>query len=127
MQQNARGSLRIQPEYEYEAETGRYLIELGPVGFLLVWTAKLGLIVALVRAYAILKRAGKRGSAGAALSYAALTMFGYLTFDHIWQALYFMGCGYILAEVVAVMRGDPNAAAIAAPVAAPVALPLAAG
>ena len=28
-------------------------------------------------------------------------MFGNLTFDHNWQALYFMGCGFILAEVLA--------------------------
>jgi hypothetical protein len=80
------------------------LIELGPVGYLLVWTAKLGLIIALIRAYALLKRAGRRGAAGAALSYAALTMVGSQTFDHVWQALYFLGCGFILAEVISVQR-----------------------
>jgi hypothetical protein len=108
MQQNARASLRIYPKWEAETEVARYLIELGPVGFLLIWTAKLGLMVALFRAYRILKEAGRRGPAGAALSYALLTMFGNLTFDHIWQALYFMGCGFILAEVVAVIA-DRNA------------------
>jgi hypothetical protein len=89
---------------EVEAEAGRYLAELGPVGFLLIWTTKLGLLVALVRAHRILKRAGRRGAAAAALSYAFLTLFGSLAFDHIWQALYFLGCGSILAEVISVLR-----------------------
>ena len=109
MQQNARFSLHVDTDSDWdsEAEVGRYLIELGPIGFLLVWTAKLGLIVCLVRSYRILKRAGRRGAAGAALCYALLTMLGNLTFDHIWQALYFLGCGFILSEVVSVMRPRP--------------------
>src|ERR1017187_5014879 len=74
------------------------------------WMAKLGLMVGLLRSYSILNRAGRRGSAGAALSYAAMTMVGNLTFDHNWQALYFMGCGFVLAEVVDVLRGTVPAA-----------------
>ena len=70
-----------------------------------MWTVKLGLIIALVRAHRILKRAGRKGAATAALSYAILTMVGNLTFDHIWQALYLTGCGFILAEVLAVVAG----------------------
>jgi hypothetical protein len=105
MQQNARFSLHADAsEYASESEVGRYLVELGPIGYLIVWTTKLGLVVGLARAYGILKRAGRRGAAGAALSYAGLTMFGNLTFDHVWQALYFSGCGFILSEVVSVMR-----------------------
>lgn len=104
MQQNAHFSMHIVPKWEMEQEPARYLVELGPIGYLIVWTAKLGLIVALLRAYAILKRAGRRGAAAAAVSYAVLTMNGNLTFDHIWQALYFIGCGFILAEVVSVLR-----------------------
>jgi hypothetical protein len=104
MQQNSRFALHVQSEWDSEAESARMLIELGPVGYLLIWTAKLGLMVALLRAYQILKRAGRRGAAGAALSYAALTMTGNLVFDHIWQALYFLGCSFILAEVVAALR-----------------------
>jgi tetratricopeptide (TPR) repeat protein len=106
MQQNARASLGIRPSLEEELEPGRYLVELGPVGYLAMWTAKLGLIFALLRAYRILKRAGRRGAAAAALSYAVLTMNGNLTFDHIWQALYFIGSGFILAEVIAVQRAN---------------------
>src|SRR6185312_1345566 len=104
MEQNARASMHIDSEWDQELEEARYLVELGPVGFLLVWTTKLGLIMALFRAYGILKRAGRRGAAAGALSYALLTLNGNLTFDHIWQALYFTGCGFILAEVVAVKR-----------------------
>lgn len=104
MQQNVRIQMHIRSPWEEELESGRYLVELGPVGFLTVWTAKLGLIVALLRAYAILKRAGRRGAAAAAVSYAALTLTGNLTFDHVFQALYFIGCGFILAEVVSAVR-----------------------
>ena len=103
MQQNARFSMHLETDLYSENEVGRYLIELGPVGYLFVWTAKLGLIVALIRAYRILKGAG-RGAAGAALCYAVLTMLGNLTFDHVWQALYFLGCGFILAEVVSAVK-----------------------
>jgi hypothetical protein len=109
MEQNARMSLHVGTEWDTEGEVGRYLVELGPVGFILFWITKLGLMVALLRAYGILKRARRRGAAAAALSYAALTMYGNLTFDHNWQALYFMGCGFILADVVSVLR--QNAAA----------------
>jgi len=104
MQQNARATMAIPVKYNVEVEAGRYLVELGVVGFLFVWMAKLGLVVALARAYLVLKRAGRRGAAAAALSYAFLTLIGNLAFDHIWQALYFLGCGSILAEVVSVVR-----------------------
>ena len=116
MQQNARYSFNLVSQWQQEGEIERYLTELGPVGFLLIWTAKLGLVFALLRAYAILKRAGKRGAAGAALSYAVLTMIGSLAFDHNWQALYFTGCGFILAEVVPLLR-----AGLPVPAPAPVA------
>jgi hypothetical protein len=117
MQQNARYSFNLVSQWQQEGEIERYLTELGPVGFLLIWIAKLGLVFALLRAYAILKRAGKRGAAGAALSYAVLTMIGDLAFDHNWQALYFTGCGFILAEVVPLLRaGLPVPAPAPAPV-----------
>jgi hypothetical protein len=105
MQQNARFSFHVVTvEWEVESEIGRYLVELGPVGFLLFWITKLGLAVALFRAYRILKHAGRRGASAAALSYCAMTMTGNLTFDHNWQALYFLGCGFVLSDVLAVAR-----------------------
>jgi hypothetical protein len=116
MQQNARAAYRIGTKWDTEPEVARYLVELGPIGFLLIWFAKLGLMVALLRAYRILKQAGRRGSAAAALSYGALTIFGNLGFDHNWQALYFVGCGFILSDVVNVRQ---RAAAALAPSAAP--------
>jgi hypothetical protein len=119
MQQNARFTLRVGAKWNAEAEVGRYLIELGPLGFILVWLTKLGLAAALFRAYKFLKRVGRRGSAGAALSYAVLTMVGSLAFDHTWQALYFIGCGFILAEVVAA-RQRLAAVEVPAAVVAPV-------
>jgi len=98
MMQNAAGSMHIYTPYAAEAEVHRYLVELGPAGFCLVWMTKLGIMVALLRAHSILKRAGRRAAAGAALSYAAVTFFGNITFDHIWQALFFVGSGFIIAE-----------------------------
>jgi len=110
MLQNARVAMRIPVAYEVEQEFERYLVELGTFGYLLVWTGRLGLSIALIRAYFILKRAGRRGAGTAALSYAILTMIGNMTFDHIWQALYFIGCGFILAEVIEVTREKAIAA-----------------
>jgi predicted aconitase with swiveling domain len=104
MEQNARTAFHISTHWDTEPEIGRYLVELGPFGFVLIWLSKLGLTVALIRAYKILKRAGRRGSAAAALAYGSLTMIGNLAFDHYWQALYFIGCGFILSEVTAVNR-----------------------
>jgi hypothetical protein len=104
MLQNARVQMRIPIDWEVEQEFERYLVELGTVGFVIMWCTKFGLMMALFRAYQILKRAGRRGAATASLSYAVLTLIGNLTFDHIWQSLYFIGCGFVLAEVVSVMR-----------------------
>jgi len=44
-----------------------------------------------------------------------VALIGNLAFDHIWQSLYFLGCGSILAEVVAVLRERAAAAAAAPP------------
>ena len=116
MMQNARQMLQIPARIEVEAEVGRYLAELGPVGFLLSGRPSSVCSVALVTSDRILKRAGRRGAAAAALSYAFLTMIGNLAFDHIWQALYFLGCGSILAEVVSVLRERAAAARRSPPV-----------
>jgi hypothetical protein len=107
MQQNARGSLHIYTRWATENENHRYLVELGPVGFLLIWTVKLGLMIALLRARRILKVAGRLAASGAALAYAAIAFMGNLTFDHIWQSLYFVGVGFILAEVVDALKTGP--------------------
>ena len=120
LMQNAAYSLHVYPAYAAELELHRYLVELGPVGFLLAWTTKLGLMVAFLRAYKILKKAGRRSSAGAALSYAAVTFFGHITFDHVWQALYFVGAGFILAETKSALElvranGQPRVAEIGPP------------
>jgi hypothetical protein len=126
MQQNGKVSFNVNTEkWDAEGELGRYLVELGPIGFLLFWTAKLGLMVGLMRSYFILKRAGRRGSASAAFSYAGLTMVGNLTFDHNWQALYFVGCGFVLAEVASVYRERAPAAAVVSPAIAPEVKPVA--
>lgn len=121
MQQNARFPMGISADYNEEYENGRYLVELGVFGYLMFWLAKVGLCAALVRAYRILKRAGRKGAAGAALSYAFVCLLGNLVFDHVWQALFFLGCGFILAEVVAVQKAQ---AAVPVPAPAPAAAPV---
>jgi hypothetical protein len=114
--QNARTAMGLRStEWEAEGEIARYLVELGPVGYMLVWLSRLALAITLVRAYKILKRAGRRGASGAALSYALLAMTGNPVFDHIFQALFFMGCGFILAEVVEAQRSAPPAVSLAVP------------
>jgi hypothetical protein len=110
MEQNARVSMNISTRYDNEMPAGRYLAELGPIGYLLVWVANLGLVVALVKASSILKRAGRRAAAGAALSYAGLALVASSPFDHVAQALFFMGCGFILSEVVEVLLAAELAA-----------------
>jgi hypothetical protein len=126
MLQNARMALHVDVPYEVEQEFERYLVELGTMGFILLWSIKFGLSVALYRAYLLLKRAGRRGAATAALSYAILTMIGNITFDHIWQALYFIGCGFILAEIAAVLRERAAARAVEPTESAPAAVAVAA-
>jgi len=71
---------------------------------MLYWFARLGICVALIKASRILRRDGRGAVAGAAMGIAALTFFGNLTFDHIWQALFFVAVGYILLETNAAYR-----------------------
>jgi hypothetical protein len=101
MQQNFRNLFHVYDgKYAAELEISRHLIELGVPGYLLIWITKFGIMIALWKASKILTKAGRRAAAGAALSYALLTFYGHLTFDHIYAALYFVGLGFILQEVV---------------------------
>lgn len=103
MLQNAREAFAVSTPWNVEGEPGRYLVELGIVGYLLVWTTRLGLLVALVRAYRLLRRRGRRAAAGLALALAGLAFLGNLTFDHVWQALFFVTCGFVLREAASVL------------------------
>jgi hypothetical protein len=58
--------------------------------------------MALLRAARVLRRAGRGAVAGAANAYAFFSVAGNLTFDHVFQALFFLGAGLILAEYVEV-------------------------
>ncbi|HET6281791.1 MAG TPA: hypothetical protein VFH73_12515, partial [Polyangia bacterium] len=119
MQQNFRGLFGVEMgNYESEGEIGRYLIELGVPGYLFFWAARVGVMVALLRAGKLFRRANRRAAAGAATAYAIVVFYGSLTFDHIWQGLFFTGAGFILRELVTVWPIlYPNR--IIAPVAAP--------
>ncbi len=106
MQQNARVPLGVRTDWEAEGETGRYLVELGVLGYLFVWTVRLGLAVALVRAARLARLAGRLPLSGLAFAFACLTFLGSLTFDHVWQALYFVGVGFILSGVLSSLQDD---------------------
>lgn len=111
MQQNAHFALGVVTPWNSEEEPGRYLIELGILGYLLIWITRVGLIIGLLKIARRLKRAGHRGAGGAATAYALLTMLGRLTFDHVWQALYFLGTGLLLSYYVAIPpAGEPGLA-----------------
>jgi hypothetical protein len=102
MEQNYRSQLGVTDDNAtwVEGEAGKQLVELGAIGHLLVWMAKLGLAVSLWKASRILKLAGRRAAAGAALAYVILTFFGAHPFDHYYSSLYFLGMGFILQELV---------------------------
>jgi hypothetical protein len=87
-------------EYALETELVRVLVELGALGYVLVWVTRFGLIVTLWRSSKILAKAGRSAAAGAAVSYMLLTFYGAMTFDHTFAALYFFGFGIILREVI---------------------------
>jgi len=104
MTQNYRGQFGVVEDIggAAEGEVARHLWELGPIGYLLVWSTRIGLVVVLLRAARILKRGGRRAASAGALAYAFLALYGGLVFDHIFCALFFVGFGFILQEVVQV-------------------------
>ncbi len=98
MQQNARFALGVRTTWDTELEIGRYLIELGPIGYLLVWTCRLGLCVALARAARALRTARRREWAGLSVALAGLAVIGNFVFNHVFQALFFVMVGLILRQ-----------------------------
>lgn len=99
--QNAGAAIQIQSTWQVESEPQRVLIELGLVGYLLVWFSRAALAVALIRGGRVFKRAGQPAWFGAAWTYAALAMLLPLSTDHVAQALLFSGTGLMLARMVA--------------------------
>jgi hypothetical protein len=104
-QQNASGAMGVvNRQYYSEGEAGKTLIELGPLGYLLVWATHLGLTVVLLQATRFLRRSGRGAEAGVALALAFMAQTGRLVFDHVYQALYFFCLGLILHIVVETRR-----------------------
>jgi hypothetical protein len=97
MQNNARRQfgVAIRPN-DFEGETPNVIVEQGPIGYVLYWLARLGLIVALLKTSAIFKRAGEGGFRGLAIAYAILLIMGPIMQDHVYSALYFIGVGLLL-------------------------------
>jgi len=102
--QNAGAALQFKSGWDVEAEPQRVLIELGLLGYLLVWLSRFFLAVALVRAARMLSRGGARPWAGAAWTYAGFALLLPLSTDHIAQSLFFVGVGLIMARVLQLQR-----------------------
>jgi len=101
MTQNVAIALKLYTgPYFFEGEPSRLLIELGPIGYLAVWTARLGLTVALVRAAQLLRKGGRGGLAGVALMLAMQAQLARFVSDHVYQSLYFLVAGFVLHAVV---------------------------
>lgn len=94
---NAASVLGVGARYYAEFEPARLLVELGTPGYLLVWTARLGLAVALLRLGRRFRAAHLRALTGACQAYAALVFVAPLYADHVYNALYFMGVGVLMA------------------------------
>ena len=101
MLQNAGPALQIDTGWEEELEPRRVIIELGLPGYLLVWTCRFLLAVALVKAARRLRRAGQGPWAGVAWVYAACVMILPLSTDHVGQSLLFVGIGVVLFRLTA--------------------------
>jgi len=96
-QQNAAGALGLMdPKYFAEGENHKILIEQGVLGLAILWTARFGISVALLKASRRLRRARRGGLAGLALGLSAMNLMLNLNFDHVAQALLFIGVGYVL-------------------------------
>lgn len=109
MQQNARFALGVRAPYNVEAPEGRYLVELGVVGYFLFWLARLGLFVMLARIALRLRRRGWAGASATAFGLALVTIPGNLVFDHVFQSMYFTFVGLVLH----VLTLDAEQAAVA--------------
>ncbi len=94
---NAAITLGVSAPYYVEAEYQRVLVEQGVVGYLLIWMTRLGLAMALFRCSRRLNRLGQGALSGAALAYAGITMFGSFYADHVFNALFFLCAGVVLA------------------------------
>jgi hypothetical protein len=115
MMQNFREQLGVRDErYTVEGDVGRMLVELGAPGYLLVWVAKFGLVVVLLRSSRILKKDGRRAASAGAFAYALLCLEGNLVFDHIYSSLFFVGFGFIFHQVVQVRRNNASRSRVVA-------------
>ena len=108
MLQNAAAALQIDTGWEEELEPRRVIIELGLPGYLLVWTCRFLLAVALVKAARRLRHAGQGPWAGVACVYAAYVMILPLSTDHVSQSLLFVGIGVVLARLSAERQTYPD-------------------
>ena len=108
MLQNAGPALQIDTGWEEELEPRRVIIELGLPGYLLVWTCRFLLAVALVKAARRLRRAGQGPWAGVAWVYAAYVMILPLSTDHVSQSLLFVGIGVVLFRLSAERLAYPD-------------------
>jgi hypothetical protein len=102
-----------------EAESGRIMLELGPVGFLLVYFVRLYMIGFALRQVLVLRTAFHRSLATASLMFFLAQLLGSVVFD-VTSDLYFWFFGGLLLtamrlDQVAVLQASRGAAALAGP------------
>jgi len=102
-------AFNVESKWEVEAEPQRVLIELGLPGYILVWLSRFVMTIGLVRLGRLLSRAGSPAWAAAAWVYAGMALLLPLTTDHVVQALFFVGVGWMLARVVQAQTPNPVA------------------
>jgi hypothetical protein len=97
MQLNARKSLGVRAPRSQEGEWRKILLEQGIPGYLLIWVARLGVIVALLRMGWLARRARDRTAFAMCVALAILVPRGNLVFDHVYQTLFFTYVGLAMA------------------------------
>lgn len=100
MMLSARQALGVLGGWQAEVEPHRILVELGLVGYLLVWMCRVGLIVALLRIRRALAAQGARSMARFALALIPTAFINQIVMDHVAQALFFLSFGILLAIAI---------------------------
>jgi hypothetical protein len=81
--------------FSTEAESGRIMLELGPVGFLLIYAVRFYLVLVAVRAARLLKIASHRALALASLLFMLAQLSGTIVFDPVANIFFWFFVGLL--------------------------------
>jgi hypothetical protein len=103
---------------EVEAETGRIMVELGPIGFLLIYFVRIYMIVFALRSLLALRTAFHRAIATACLLFFLAQLLGSVVFDVTTDLFYWFFGGLLVTAIQLDRQAALRAARAAAPSAA---------